>query len=75
MSQKLYQGKNCPCPADCIRHGNCGECIKFHKGREEPTYCEFLAGRGDGAKSEEVPERARRTGKQIRLLDYAPCAG
>lgn len=75
MTQKLYQGENCPCPADCVRHGKCSECIKFHKGRNEPTYCEFLAGKIDDQKPVEQPERAQHTGKEIRLLEYAPCAG
>ncbi len=75
MAIKLYDGENCPCPADCSRHGKCSECVKFHHGRKEPTYCEFLAGKLDDEKLPEQPERARRTGKQIRLLDYAPCAG
>ncbi len=75
MTQKLYDGANCPCPADCSRHGKCAECMRFHHGKKEPTYCEFLAGKIDGDKPLEQPERAQRTGREIRLLDYAPCAG
>lgn len=75
MTIKLYDGRNCPCPTDCRRHGNCTECRKFHQGRNEPTYCEYLAGKLDDESPPEQPDRAKRTGKEIRLLDYAPCAG
>ncbi len=68
----LYDGEHCPCPSDCQRRGKCAECIGFHHGRGEPTYCEFLYGRGEHS---EQPERAIPTGREIRMLDYAPCAG
>ncbi len=73
MAVKLYDGKNCPCPADCVRHGKCTECIDFHHGRGDITYCEHLAGRLSDTPDQ--PTRAIPTGKEIRLLDYAPCAG
>ncbi|MCD4708534.1 MAG: hypothetical protein K8S62_12450 [Candidatus Sabulitectum sp.] len=73
MAIKLYDGKNCPCPADCIRHGKCKQCIAFHHDRGDITYCEHLAGKLDDTPDQ--PERAIPTGKGIRLLDYAPCAG
>ncbi len=75
MAIKLYDGKHCPCPADCIRHGKCKECIDFHHAKGEVTYCEHLGGRLDDESKPEQPDRAIPTGKQIRLLDYAPCAG
>jgi len=74
MTVKLYNGKeNCPCPSDCIRHGICRDCIAFHRERAEQTYCEYL-----DAKSKAqyyTMEGASPSGKQLRLLDYAPCAG
>ncbi|MCK5133184.1 MAG: hypothetical protein KAR40_13665 [Candidatus Sabulitectum sp.] len=73
MAIKLYDGKNCPCPADCVRHGKCKQCIDFHHGRGDITYCEHLAGKLDNMPAQ--PQRAIPTGKEIRLLDYAPCAG
>jgi hypothetical protein len=73
MDRRLYQGDHCPCPSDCQRRGRCKECIAFHHGRSEPTYCEYLY--GEAAAPPPTPERAMRTGKQIRMLDYAPCAG
>lgn len=70
---QLYDGKNCPCPSDCIRRSNCKECIKFHHGRNEQTYCEFLQSKEE--QTPQTPENALPEGKEIRLLDYAPCAG
>lgn len=73
MAIKMYDGENCPCPADCVRHGKCKECIDFHHGRGDTTYCEHLAAKlGD---TPDQPERAIPGAKEIRLLDYAPCAG
>ena len=68
---RLHDGENCPCPSDCSRHGKCAQCIKFHHGRGESTYCEYL----HGGKEPEQPERAIPSGREIRMLDYAPCAG
>ncbi len=67
---RFFDGKNCPCPSDCDRHGKCKECIAFHKARNEQNYCEYLKQRQQG-----TPERALPDGRTIRLLDYAPCAG
>ena len=39
---KLYNGKNCSCPASCVRKGNCKACIAFHHDRDEKTYCEKI---------------------------------
>lgn len=75
MAIKMYDGKNCPCPADCVRHGHCKECIDFHHARGDITYCEHLAGKLTDPGDQHQPERALPTGKEIRLLDYAPCAG
>ncbi|MCD6589482.1 MAG: hypothetical protein J7K88_13115 [Candidatus Fermentibacteraceae bacterium] len=75
MTIKVYDGKNCPCPADCVRHGNCKLCIEFHHSKSEVTYCEHLAGKLDDNPRHTQPERAIPSGKEIRLLDYAPCAG
>ena len=68
---KLYDGKNCPCPADCVRHGKCNLCIEFHHGRGDETYCEYQVKKRNITQ----PERSIPSGKEIRLLDYAPCAG
>ena len=70
MALKRYDGKNCPCPSDCVRRGKCKECIKFHHQRGEETYCEYLYNRTEGTTG-----RAVTSGKEIRLLEYAPCAG
>jgi len=73
MSKKgLYDGTRCPCPSDCSRHGKCSDCIRFHHGRHQQTYCEFLLTK---LKGPEAPERSLPTGLQIRLTDYGPCAG
>ena len=73
MAVKLYDGKNCPCPADCTRHGKCKACIEFHHARNEPTYCEYLKDRAE--KLPDTPDGALTSGKELRLLDYGPCAG
>jgi len=73
MTTVLYQGKNCPCPADCSRHGKCKECIAFHHARNEPTYCEYLKDRFE--KKPAAPDSAVMSGKELRLLNYGPCAG
>jgi len=64
----MLENKNCPCPVDCIRHGKCKECIEFHHSRNQQTYCEVKQSKGtkDGIPS---------SGIEIRLLDYANCAG
>ncbi|MCK4672256.1 MAG: hypothetical protein KAT47_06875 [Candidatus Aegiribacteria sp.] len=69
---ELYDGKNCPCPSDCRRRGNCKECIPFHHDRHQQTYCEFLLSK---LQCGGVPERSLPSGKMIRLMDYGPCAG
>lgn len=74
MSVKLYNAKFCPCPADCNRHGKCKECRDFHYARDEQTYCEFLEAKVDKEKLEEE-DRIHPSGKEVRLLNYAPCAG
>jgi len=31
---------NCPCPKkDCLRHGDCQECVYHHKAKNEDPYC------------------------------------
>ena len=69
MNTNLYNAKNCPCPSDCKRHGICKDCIAFHHARHEQTYCEFA-----DAKLAQ-PEGAVKSGRELRLLDYGPCAG
>ena len=73
MAIKIHDGKNCPCPADCIRHGKCKECIVFHHKRNEQTYCEYLKEKSE--KKPVTPDEAIAGGKELRLLDYGPCAG
>ena len=79
MAIKRYNAKNCPCPADCIRHGKCKLCIEFHHGKGEQTYCEYMydkqSGEPENDASVEEDEDTFPSGKEIRLLDYAPCAG
>ena len=76
MSEKsfLYQGKNCPCPADCVRHGKCKECIRFHRNRGEATYCEQISEKLEPSWASAL-EANPPTGREIQLLDYANCAG
>ena len=74
MTFKPYLGAACPCPSDCTRHGNCTECISFHRGRGEQTYCEYRAGLAPPGDLDQ-PDAAMPTGREIRMLDYAPCAG
>lgn len=74
MSVKLYNPKYCPCPADCSRHGKCKECIEFHHPKGEQTYCEYLESKIDSEKLEHK-NKEYPSGKEIRLLNYAPCAG
>jgi hypothetical protein len=31
---------DCPCPYNCIRHGNCKTCKEYHKNSK--TYCEKI---------------------------------
>ena len=69
---RLYDGKNCPCPSDCKRRGDCASCMAFHHERHQLTYCEFLK---EKLERGGIPERSLPTGKQIRLTDYGPCAG
>jgi hypothetical protein len=67
MTGGLYDGAHCPCPAECDNHGNCKACRAAHQGKGEQTYCEFLARRQE--------LRAARSGREIQLMDYGPCAG
>jgi len=68
----LYQSENCPCPADCSRHGQCKVCIAFHHDRGQLTFCEQLQIRQDTGSSE---NQTAASGRQIRLMDYGACAG
>ena len=69
----LYNSEHCPCPSDCKRRGKCKECIAFHHARGEQTFCEYLDQREKSAPPpEEVPAKS---GREIRLLAYGPCAG
>ena len=72
--KRLYQGDNCPCPSDCTRRTNCKACIAFHHSRGEQTYCEYLYKdvESDGAPPSDVPVKS---GRELRLMDYGPCAG
>lgn len=38
MKEKINE--NCPCPAQCVRHGHCEECIEHHKKQGGLPYCE-----------------------------------
>ena len=67
-----YTPKDCPCPSDCKRRGHCRECIAFHHGRGEQTYCEFLT---DGPPELSAASGHVYSGRELRLLDYGPCAG
>jgi len=40
MEVKLYDGANCPCKAECERHGNCQACIEVHHAKKSLTSCE-----------------------------------
>lgn len=71
----LYQTENCLCPADCVRHGKCKACIAFHHNRREETYCEAIKSKLTNEKPTETDVGKPRSGKEIRLLDYAKCAG
>lgn len=32
--------ENCNCPAECPRHGNCVECVEYHKANSKKIpYC------------------------------------
>jgi len=74
MTTKLHKGKeSCPCPSDCVRHGRCKECIAFHRERAEQTYCEYLAVKNKAPYY--TVDAGAASGKQLRLLDYGPCAG
>ncbi|MBN2415379.1 hypothetical protein JXO52_06035 [bacterium] len=73
MSVTLYNSANCPCPSDCKRRGNCRACIEFHHARNERTYCEFLADKLE--KAAPPSETPVKSGRELRLLDYGPCAG
>ena len=73
MTMEIHNRENCPCPADCIRHGECEKCIPFHQNRNEQTYCEYLKEKSE--KKSYTPEEAIASGKELRLLDYGPCAG
>ena len=73
VSPRLYDGKNCPCPSDCVRRGKCAECIRFHHARGDQTYCEYLSARSEA--TPETPDSAAIGGRKLRLLDYGPCAG
>ncbi len=74
-SSILYQAKDCPCPADCVRHGKCKECIAFHHNRGQDTYCEVLDKKFNNEQSTGTDAGKPNSGKEIRLLDYTKCAG
>ncbi|MDZ7816502.1 MAG: hypothetical protein U5N86_11050 [Planctomycetota bacterium] len=70
MTQKDSKfNPNCPCPSDCKRRGYCADCIAFHHGRGELTYCEYVR------RQAKAPSASAKSGREIRLLDYGPCAG
>ncbi len=71
----LYQGNNCPCPADCVRHGKCKECIAFHHKREQETYCEKINKQPEDEVSTGTDDGLPSSGREIRLLNYTKCAG
>ena len=71
MNVQLYRSENCPCPSDCVRRGRCDECIAFHRARHEQTYCEYLYEKANTPS----PDASVLSGKEIRLLEYSPCAG
>jgi hypothetical protein len=69
---RRYDSANCPCPSDCRRRGDCKACRDFHHARKEPTYCEFLYQQENAPPT---PERALKGGRELRLMDFGPCAG
>jgi len=61
--------QDCPCPAECPRHGRCEECREFHHASGGLTYCEQFAKRNS------PDDSGPRTGREFRLMDYGACAG
>ncbi len=40
MKQVKENGDHCPCPEACPHHGNCFECVTFHRGHQDHLpYC------------------------------------
>lgn len=73
MTITLYNSTQCPCPSAYSRRGHCRAYCDFHHGRGEPTYCEYLKTKQDGVPA--VSDSVYRSGRQVRLMDYGPCAG
>ena len=66
-------GDSCPCDAtDCPRHGDCAECIAFHRKLGDPTACEKIEAAGSAALKQGP---GGPVGDDFRLTDYASCAG
>jgi hypothetical protein len=61
---------NCPCPAECERHGYCKICREHHKAKGTQPHCDKV---GKSSKPQEVDPSM--TGRDFRLMDYAAGAG
>ena len=47
MSDVVVINQNCNCPkTECLRHGNCNDCVEFHKaeGKKIPFCLRFMVG-------------------------------
>ncbi|MGM0461518.1 MAG: hypothetical protein ACQEQ4_03770 [Fibrobacterota bacterium] len=64
---------DCPCPSECDFHGDCRNCIEQRPCGGDLPYCKTSKNR-DAIPSRK-DDRVFASGKEIRLLDYAPCAG
>jgi len=38
-SKQTARSEDCPCTADCVRHGDCAACIERHRGLSSLVYC------------------------------------
>ncbi|MHC5036097.1 MAG: hypothetical protein ACYTHM_02175 [Planctomycetota bacterium] len=80
---QALNAEECPCDVgDCPRRGICCECIEFHRKIDESPAC--IARLGDRLRLEADAETDAQMGEveavepradDIRIIDYASCAG
>jgi len=74
MTERCSENLDCPCQLQCSRHGNCLECLDFHRKTNTMLACMAEIAKGKEAASAE-PSRPMNLADRPELTQYAACAG
>lgn len=72
MTDKCSENIDCPCTLQCSRHGDCLECLDFHRKTNTVVACMATASESGEAA---VVDRPMNLADRPEMTQYAACAG